>query len=173
MRNDDGSSRRVRRFRHGSFGIMSMKSCRLAFSSPGRALLALLIVLWPAVAGASGVSFQGQWQQVVSGAGDCESCSVEIRRNGPVLKVTGRDGWFAVTHLGRVEGSSAEGIGRWNEDGASLYRGKPFDIRITIVDEHLYMDMSVRMDDGSTQAIRAIFDKRRLEKSGRLRLAHM
>jgi hypothetical protein len=153
---------------------MSMKSCRLAFSSPCRALFALLIVLWPAVAGASGVSFQGQWQQVTSGAGDCESCSVEIRRNGPVLKVTGRDGWFAVTHLGRVGGgSSAAGIGRWNEDGAGRYRGKPFDIRITIVDEHLHMDMSVRMDDGSTQAVRAIFDKRRSEKSGRLRLAHM
>jgi hypothetical protein len=29
------------------------------------------------------------------------------------------------------------------------------------------------MDDGSTQAVRAIFDKRRSEKSGRLRLAHM
>lgn len=63
--------------------------------------------------------------------------------------VTGRDGWFAVTHGGRIgDGSSAEDIGRWNEDGASRYHGKPFDIRITIVDAHLYMDMSVRMYDG-------------------------
>ncbi|WP_158665092.1 hypothetical protein [Ensifer adhaerens] len=145
-----------------------MKSCSLALSSCCRVLLVLLVVLWPTVAGANGMSFAGQWQQVASGTDDCERCWVEIRRNGPVLKVTGRDGWFAVTHLGRVGGgSTAEGIGRWNEDGVSRYRGKPFDIRITIVDEHLYMDMSVRMDDGSTQAVRAVFDKRRWEKSAR------
>ncbi|HEV7321017.1 MAG TPA: hypothetical protein VGO04_20655 [Ensifer sp.] len=131
-------------------------------------LLALAFALSPVAARANGATFPGQWQQVASGTDACETCWVEIRRNGPVLKVTGKGGWFAVVHLGRVGGDhSAEGIGRWSEVGNSHYRGQPFDIRIALVDKHLYMDMSVKMDDGSTRAVRAIFDKRRSEKSAR------
>ncbi|MEI2299259.1 hypothetical protein [Ensifer sp. MJa1] len=138
-----------------------------------RRLFGLLLLLAgatsPGAAVADGASFAGQWQQVASGTGECETCWVEIRRNGPVLKVIGKDGWFAVAHLGRIDGGdSAEGIGRWSEGGTSHYRSKPFDIRIAIADKRLYMDMSVQMDDGSKRMVRAIFDKRRTEKSMRL-----
>ncbi|MCY1235053.1 hypothetical protein D9M68_187010 [compost metagenome] len=151
-----------------------MVSWRLAFWRLLAVLFALAFALPPVAARANGATFPGQWQQVASGTDACEACWVEIRRNGPVLKVTGKDGWFAVVHLGRAGGGhSAEGIGRWSEDGDSHYRGQPFDIRIAIVDKHLEMDMTVQMDDGSTHAVRAIFDKRRSEKSGRLRLARM
>lgn len=137
-------------------------------------LLLIAFASWPGVAIAGATSFPGQWQQVTSATEQCATCWVEIRRNGPVLKVTGRDGWFAVAHLGRIGGdTSAAGIGRWSEEGGSHYRGKPFNIRIAIIDKHLYMDMLVQMDDGSTQAVRAIFDKRRSEKTGRVRLARM
>lgn len=151
-----------------------MISCRQAFRHLSVVLLTLGLGLSPAAARAGGATFPGQWQQVASATHACDSCWVEIRRNGPVLKVTGRDRWFAVAHLGRIGGDfSAEGIGRWSEDDTSHYRGQPFNIRIAIVDKHLYMDMLVQMDDGSTRAIRAIFDKRRSEKTGRLRLARM
>ncbi len=125
--------------------------------------------LAPTAVSANGAAFPGEWQQVASATDACDTCWVEIRRNGPVLKVTGKDGWFAVAHLGRVGGDfSAEGIGRWNDSGSNDYRGLPFGLRIAIVDDHLYMDMVVQMDDGSTRAVRAIFDKRRSEKTGRL-----
>lgn len=151
-----------------------MVSWRLALWRLPAVLFALAFALSPVAARANGATFPGQWQQVASGTDACGTCWVEIRRNGPVLKVTGKDGWFAVVHLGRAGGGhSAEGIGRWSEDGTSHYRGQPFDIRIAIVDKHLYMDMTVQMDDGSTRAVRAIFDKRRSEKSGRLRLVRM
>lgn len=69
-------------------------------------------------------------------------------------------------------GFSAEGIGRWSDGGDSHYRGQPFDIRIALVDRHLYMDMTVKMEDGSTRAVRAIFDKRRTAKTSRLPVIH-
>ncbi|WDZ76292.1 hypothetical protein PWG15_17080 [Ensifer adhaerens] len=140
----------------------------LAFHRLFGILLVLAIALWPTVVRADGATFPGQWQQVASGMDACVACWVEIRRNGPVLKVTGKGGWVAVAHVGRAgDDNSAEGIGRWGESDASHYSGQPFDIRVAIVDKHLYMDMLVQMDDGSTRAVRAIFDKRRSEKSGR------
>ncbi|OCP11112.1 MULTISPECIES: hypothetical protein [unclassified Ensifer] len=153
-----------------------MKSRQLALSlyRLSGILLAFAIAFWPAAASAGGASFPGQWQQVARGTGVCAACRVDIRRSGPVLRLSGKDGWVAVVHVGAGgSGNSAEGIGRWSEGDASHYGGKPFDIRVAIVNKHLYMDMLVRMDDGSTRAIRAIFDKRRSEKSGRLRLARM
>lgn len=151
-----------------------MKSWRQAFRRLSAVLIALAFVLSPTAVRANSATFPGQWQQVASGTDACNTCWVEIRRNGPVLKVTGKDGWFAVAHLGRLGGdASAEGIGRWSEDGTSHYRGLPFGLRIALIDEHLYMDMVVQMDDGSTRAIRAIFDKRRSEKTGRVRMARM
>ncbi|MBZ7923491.1 hypothetical protein LAC81_17020 [Ensifer adhaerens] len=150
-----------------------MISWRLIFCYLPGLLLMLAVVLCPAIVNASSASFPGQWQQVASGTDGCATCWVEISRNGPVLKVTGKDGWFAVMHLGRAGGGfSAEGIGRWSDGGDSHYRGQPFDIRIALVDRHLYMDMTVKMEDGSTRAVRAIFDKRRTAKTSRLPVIH-
>ncbi|WP_208858154.1 hypothetical protein [Ensifer sp. LC163] len=132
------------------------------------ALIAVVVVLWPLGARAEAEDFPGQWRQTVSNAGTCESCWLAIKRHGSILKVSSNNGWFAFAHADLKTGSTtATGIGRWSEDVSGHYGGKPFDVRFVIVDKQLYLDMIVLMDDGTKQAIRAIFDKDRPGKTAR------
>lgn len=146
----------------------------MRFSLPagtfGRLVGALIavVVLWPLGANAETEDFPGQWRQMVSNAGTCETCRLAIKQHGPILKVSANNGWFAFAHADRKTGSAtATGIGRWREDVSGHYGGKPFDVRFVIVDKQLYLDMIVLMDDGTKQAIRAIFDKDRPGKTAR------
>ncbi|KQW34368.1 hypothetical protein ASD02_17845 [Ensifer sp. Root1252] len=147
----------------------------MRFSSPAGtfrrlvgALIAVAIVLWPFAANAETEDFPGQWRQMVSNAGTCGTCWLAIKQHGPILKVSSNNGWFAFAHADLKTGSTtAAGIGRWSENVSGHYGGKPFDVRFVIVDKQLYLDMIVLMDDGTKQAIRAIFDKDRPGKTAR------
>lgn len=147
----------------------------MRFSSPAGtfrrlvgALIAVVVVLWPLAASAETEDFPGQWRQMVSNAGTCSTCWLAIRQHGPILKVSANNGWFAFAHADLKAGSAtATGIGRWSEGAGGHYGGKPFDVRFVIVDKQLYLDMIVLMDDGTKQAIRAIFDKDRPGKTAR------
>ncbi|WP_457581540.1 hypothetical protein [Ensifer canadensis] len=131
-------------------------------------LIAVVVVLSPFGANAETEDFPGQWRQMVSNAGACETCWLAIKQHGPILKVSSSNGWFAFAHADLKTGSmTATGIGRWSEEASGHYGGKPFDVRFVIVDKQLYLDMFVLMDDGTKQAIRAIFDKDRPGKTAR------
>lgn len=135
-------------------------------------LIAIVVVLWPFSANAETADFPGQWRQMVSNAGTCDTCWLAIKQHGPILKVSSSSGWFAFAHADlKTRTGTANGIGRWSEKASGHYGGKPFDVRFVIVDRQLYLDMVVLMDDGTKQAIRAIFDKDRPGKTARRVLA--
>ncbi len=131
-------------------------------------LIAVVVVLWPFAANAQAEDFPGQWQEMVTDAGACDTCWLAIRQHGPILKVSSSNGWFAFAHADlKARSGTANGIGRWSERARGHFGGKPFDVRLVIVDRQLHLDMVVLMDDGTKQAIRAIFDKGRPGKTAR------
>lgn len=147
---------------------MSLSSPAGTFRRLVGVLVAVIVILWPFAANAETEDFPGQWRQMVSNAGTCETCWLAIKQHGPILKVSSNNGWFAFAHADlKTRSGTATGIGRWSENASGHYGGKPFDVRFVIVDRQLYLDMIVLMDDGTRQTIRAIFDKDRPGKTGR------
>ncbi|MBB5534843.1 hypothetical protein [Rhizobium giardinii] len=104
--------------------------------------------------------FHGQWQQVSSNAGSCNTCLITIIRHGALMTVTANNGWSAIigTNL-NTSSRFAEGTGRWQENVRSVYGNSPFDIAFALNDERLYMRMVVKIGNGTTHSIKAIFSR--------------
>lgn len=104
--------------------------------------------------------FHGRWQQVDSNAGRCEACLIAIVRHGEILTVTANNGWSAVMQADRRGHMLlAAGAGQWRDKTSAVYSNAPFDLGFVRKDEQLHMLMMVKSNDGSTNAIRAVFSR--------------
>jgi len=130
----------------------------------GRLLRSLLVVaaaiLSPVSAFADDPVFHGRWQQVDSNAGRCNSCLIAIVQHGDILTVTANNGWSAVIQADRRgQALFATGTGKWQNKASAVYRNAPFDLGFARRGEQLHMLMMVKSDDGTTNAIRAVFSR--------------
>ncbi|AGB72939.1 MULTISPECIES: hypothetical protein [Rhizobium] len=108
-------------------------------------------------------TFSGQWEQTYSNAGSCEKCLIGIVRHGTLLSISANNGWMATAETSRSGNAAyAAGNGRWHARVGAYSRGA-FDILLAIRDEKLMMVMLVEKPNGSKQAIKAIFRKRKPE----------
>lgn len=102
----------------------------------------------------------GNWQQIVSNAGQCDHCQIAIEQQGSVLRITSSNGWFAVVDVDQSGASeTVSGIGRWKPGHGGVYSSAPFTVDFTMTNGQLYMNMSVPDADKRTRVIKAIFDK--------------
>ena len=109
-------------------------------------------------ANAETMRLTGRWQQTVSNAGQCDTCQITVQREGPILRVTSNNGWFAVIDDGKTK-NSLSGVGHWKPGYGGPYGGKPFSISFTLTSGQLYMHMAVPADNGAAHLIKAIFEK--------------
>ncbi|MCM2472768.1 hypothetical protein HGO38_04655 [Rhizobium sp. CG5] len=113
-----------------------------------------------AQAKADSPSLIGSWQQVVSNAGQCDTCRITIKKQGSVLRVTSNNGWFAIVEADKPgKFNAVSGVGRWKPGHGGSYSRAAFDIHFTLTDSQIYMNMTVPMKDRPAQVIKAIFDK--------------
>lgn len=121
----------------------------------------MLLTLGPLTSARAGsLSLPGQWQQVVSNAGRCDRCRIAIKQQGPVLRVTSNNGWSAIVEADKGGASgTASGVGRWKSDLGNRYNQMSFTVRFTLTDGQLYMNMTVPMENGASNVIKAIFEK--------------
>lgn len=152
-----------------------------------RLLRSLLIVaaatLSPVSAFAEDPVFHGRWQQD-SNTGRCNTCLIAIVRHGDILTVTANNGWSAVIQADRRgQALFATGTGQWRNKTSVVYSNAAFELGFARRDEQLHMLMMVKSDDGTTNAIRAVFsrpvpeiDKRRdrppMSRAGFSNLSH-
>jgi hypothetical protein len=124
-----------------------------------RSMLIVASAILPAVSAYAGEPvFHGRWQQVDSNAGRCETCLIAIVKHGEILTVTSNNGWSAVMQADRLgHALLAAGKGQWQDTASAVYSNAPFDLGFVRKDEQLYMLMMVKSNDGTTNAIRAVF----------------
>ncbi|WP_320200569.1 hypothetical protein RMR16_009055 [Agrobacterium sp. rho-13.3] len=105
-------------------------------------------------------NFTGNWQQIVSNAGQCDKCRIAIKEQGSVLRITSNNGWFAVAEIGKGgQSTTFSGIGRWKPGHGGSYSSASFNVHFTLTDGQLYMKMSVPIENRPVRVIKAIFDK--------------
>lgn len=126
-----------------------------------RSLLILAAATLPAItAYADDPVFHGRWQQVDSNAGRCNACLIAIVSHGDILTVTANNGWSAVIQSDRRgQALFAAGEGQWRNKTSAVYSNAPFDLGFVRKDEQLYMLMMVKSDDGTANAIKAVFSR--------------
>lgn len=104
--------------------------------------------------------FHGRWQQVDSNAGQCKTCLIAIVRHGEILKVTANNGWSAVIQADRRgQALAATGTGQWQDTASAVYSNAPFDLAFARRGEQLHVLMLVKSNDGTTNAIKAVFSR--------------
>lgn len=104
--------------------------------------------------------FHGRWQQMDSNAGRCDTCLIAIVKHGEILTVTANNGWSAVIQADRRgQALFATGTGQWRNTASVFYSDAPFDLGFARRGEQLHMLMMVKSDDGTTNAIRAVFSR--------------
>lgn len=105
-------------------------------------------------------SLSGTWRQIASNAGQCYDCRLDIEREGSLLRVTSSNGWFAIVEVNsRGNATQASGVGRWQPRKGGSYSLKAFVIRVTLIGDQLYMNMTVPEAGGMSKVIQAIFEK--------------
>ncbi len=118
---------------------------------------------WSALARAEPASlqsFQGEWRQIFSNAGECADCRVVVERNGPDFTVKANNGWSAIVRPSFREKAFAAGKGSWEPNFGGVYGGKAFYLNLGIVDDKLLMVMTVPGPGSGLRNIEAVFEKR-------------
>ncbi|WP_068955712.1 hypothetical protein [Pararhizobium polonicum] len=117
-------------------------------------------MLSPVSAFAEDPVFHGRWQQVDSNAGRCNTCLIAIVRHGELLTVTANNGWSAVIQADRRgQAPFSTGTGQWQNKASAVYSNAPFELGFARRGEQLHILMMVKSDDGTTNAIRAVFSR--------------
>jgi hypothetical protein len=125
-------------------------------------IVGLLFFALAETAWAGGDAFAGQWQQLTSTAGRCDTCYIGIVRHGEVLTVTSNNGWQAVVNVETFEDLQlAAGKGKWNPTVSPPYGGKSFGVQFVRRGGQLQMFMVVPQADGAPLSIRATFQNQR------------
>lgn len=97
------------------------------------------------------VAAQGQevcrnYVQESSNAGDCDSCSVRVQRNGQGYIIKSNNGWAARAQWSNGDPSEAEGAGVWDDDLGTAYAGQPFDFSMVASGGDLDVTMTMQDD---------------------------
>ncbi len=123
--------------------------------------------LFYAVLSMSAVSAQtsainGNWLQITSNAGSCDSCYIDISNANPGLFISASNGW-AATVMGQDTGGDilAIGQGRWKQGRGGAYGGQGFLVKFETLDRQLHMEMRVPDKSGRVRVIQAIFVRNR------------
>ena len=103
---------------------------------------AALAFLLPVVAQAQDVC--SNYIQQSSNAGDCDSCSIHLQRNGHGYIIKSSNGWSARAQWSNGDPTEAEGTGVWDYDVGGAYAGQPFDISLTASGGDLDVTMTMR-----------------------------
>jgi hypothetical protein len=106
------------------------------------------------------IGIVGTWQQVETTAGACPECGLTIKQEGGVLNVIASNGWSAMVDPGgSANPIEAAGTGVWSMERRGWVSGRSFDIVLRLLDQRLHMDMRVRMPDGSSRLVEAVFER--------------
>ncbi|MBD9597569.1 hypothetical protein IB277_23990 [Ensifer sp. ENS07] len=121
----------------------------------------LLLLSSAAAVRADGDAFVGQWRQLTSTAGRCNTCYIGIVRHGDLLTVSSNNGWQAVANVERfADLPLAAGKGEWKPTVSGAYGGRSFGIQFVRRGGQLQMFMVVSRGNGTPMSIRATFEKR-------------
>lgn len=122
------------------------------------AAIVLLCMASLAVPAAAEGTFHGEWQQVSSNAGECQTCRVTIRQTGSSLQIIANNGWTAVAETGGDK--TAGGAGFWKRGTRKTYAGKSFDIKLRRNDDgELLMLMRIEPTRGQSRTIKGVFQR--------------
>lgn len=103
---------------------------------------------------------EGPWRQVETTAGACPKCGLNIARKGGAFDVTANNGWSATVASGRTSNPiETIGTGIWSIKNRGWVSGRSFDIALRLMGQRLHMEMRVRMPDGSSRLIKAVFER--------------
>jgi hypothetical protein len=127
-----------------------------------RAILALLLVVFSTSWAPQAVAesqIQGEWKQLASNAGQCADCRVAIERNGSGFTVTANNGWSAVVRPKPDGKYGITGRGKWKPGAGGSYGGTDFLLFLAVIDDKLYMIMTVPKPSNRISEIKAVFER--------------
>ena len=103
-------------------------------------------------------TFNGEWQQIASNAGECPSCRITIRQTGASLQIIANNDWTAIAEAGGAK--TAGGAGFWKRGTRKTYSGKSFDIKLRRNDaDELIMLMRIEPIRGQSRTIKGVFQR--------------